>query len=78
MGCNIAIDGPAGAGKEHNCKESSERIIFYLCGYRSHVQGNGVISSEPGHQTEMSRKTDREQNVRELIFLLNIKTENRS
>ena len=42
MGCNIAIDGPAGAGKSTIAKESSERIIIYLCRYRSHVQGNGL------------------------------------
>ena len=41
MGCNIAIDGPAGAGKSTIAKESGERIIIYLCRHRSHVQGNG-------------------------------------
>ena len=28
MGCNIAIDGPAGAGKKHNCKESGKGAVF--------------------------------------------------
>ena len=54
MGCNIAIDGPAGAGKSTIAKESSERIIIYLCRYRSHVQGNGFISSEPWRKRRKS------------------------
>ena len=33
---NIAIDGPAGAGKS---------TIIYLCRYRSHVSSHGTLSS---------------------------------
>ena len=36
---NIAIDGPAGAGK------STIGIIIYLCRYRSHVSCHGALSS---------------------------------
>ena len=47
MGCNIAIDGPAGAGKSTIAKKVAKELS---CGYRSHVQSHGVLSAEPGHQ----------------------------
>ena len=37
MGFNIAIDGPAGAGKSHHCLAGCKRIIVYLCGCGSDV-----------------------------------------
>ena len=41
---NIAIDGPAGAGKKHDCKKGCKGAVFYLCRYGSDVSGNGPLS----------------------------------
>ena len=41
---NIAIDGPAGAGKSTIAKKAAGELGFYICGYRCHVQGGGCIS----------------------------------
>jgi len=43
MAFNIAIDGPAGAGKSTIAKKSSKGVILCLCRYRSDVSGNGVV-----------------------------------
>ena len=41
---NIAIDGPAGAGKSTIAKKGCKGAVFYLCRYGSDVSGNGPLS----------------------------------
>ena len=43
MGINIAIDGPAGAGKSTIAKKSGKGTFIYLCRYRSHVPCHGTF-----------------------------------
>ncbi len=43
MSFNIAIDGPAGAGKKYHCKEDRKRIRLCLCRYRSNVPCHGTL-----------------------------------
>ena len=44
---NIAIDGPAGAGKTTIAKKGCRRAFLCVCRYRRHVQGNGSLPSSP-------------------------------
>mgnify|MGYP007062591365 CR=1 FL=1 len=37
MGYNVAVDGPAGAGKKYDSKTGGERKRIYICRYRSNV-----------------------------------------
>ena len=46
MGYNVAIDGPAGAGKSNNCKAGCKRKRIYLCRYRRNVPWIGHSLSE--------------------------------
>ena len=65
MPINIAIDGPAGAGKSTVAKKLAEdygitadrksimrggRLWIYLCRYGGDVPGDGVVFSAPGHR----------------------------
>ena len=51
MGINIAIDGPAGAGKSTIAKKVAKELSFiYLCRYRSNVPGHGILSSGKRNQ----------------------------
>ena len=45
MGYNVAIDGPAGAGKSTIAKLVAKRKRVYLRGYRSDVPGTGSLFS---------------------------------
>ena len=45
MGINIAIDGPAGAGKSTIAKKSGKGAVLYLCRYRGNVSCHGTLSS---------------------------------
>lgn len=45
---NIAIDGPAGAGKSTVAQKSSKRTFFCIRGYRSNVSRYGTLSSQKG------------------------------
>ena len=49
MSFNVAIDGPAGAGKSTVAK-SVAALKNFICRYRSNVPGNGVIFSAPGNR----------------------------
>ena len=49
MGCNIAIDGPAGAGKSTIAKKVAKELSFIYVDTGA-VQSHGVLSAEPGHQ----------------------------
>ena len=42
MSFNIAIDGPAGAGKSTIAKRVAEKAWIYLCGHRGNVPGDGT------------------------------------
>ena len=50
---NIAIDGPAGAGKSTIARRVAKELsfiyltdtFFYICRYRSHVSCHGALSS---------------------------------
>ena len=46
---NIAIDGPAGAGKSTIAKLVAAKTGIYLCGYRSHVPGDGTLLFREWH-----------------------------
>ncbi len=50
MGYNVAIDGPAGAGKSTIAKLVARKRV-YLCGYRSDVQGTCTLFSGRRHCT---------------------------
>ena len=45
MGINIAIDGPAGAGKSTIAKKVAKELSFILCRYRGNVPCHGTLSS---------------------------------
>ena len=45
MGYNIAIDGPAGAGKSTIAKLVAKETRIHLCRYRSDVPWNGNLFS---------------------------------
>lgn len=48
MGYNVAIDGPAGAGKSTIAKLVAKEKGIYLRRYRSDVPGNGGLFSAGG------------------------------
>ena len=48
MSFNIAIDGPAGAGKSTIAKQLAKEL-FYICRYRSHVSEYGIVFYEKWH-----------------------------
>lgn len=43
MSMNIAIDGPAGAGKSTIGKAAGEKTWIYLCGHGSNVPCDGIL-----------------------------------
>ena len=47
MSMNIAIDGPAGAGKSTIAKTSGKRTGIYLCRYRGNVPCYGTLHFAP-------------------------------
>ena len=49
MSFNIAIDGPAGAGKSTIAKQLAKELSFYICRYRSHVSEYGIVFYEKWH-----------------------------
>ena len=42
MSMNIAIDGPAGAGKSTIAKKLAKKLAICLCGYGSDVPCDGI------------------------------------
>ena len=77
MGCNIAIDGPAGAGKSTIAKKVAKELSFIYVDtgamYRAmalYLLNHGVNGDEPGRKLKL--------HAPELISLLNIRTESRS
>lgn len=43
MGYNIAVDGPAGAGKSTIARAVAKKKGIDLCGYGSHVPCYGIV-----------------------------------
>ena len=62
MGCNIAIDGPAGAGKSTIAKKVAKELSFIYVDTGAMYRAMALYLLNQG----------------ELISLLNIRTENRS
>ena len=54
MGCNIAIDGPAGAGKSTIAKKVAKELSFIYVDTGAMYRGNGFISSEPWRKRRKS------------------------
>ena len=48
MRYNIAIDGPAGAGKSTIAKETCKGTWRNLCRYRCHVPCHGILFYQKG------------------------------
>ena len=55
MSFNVAIDGPAGAGKSTIAKRIAEKLNIayriYLCGHRSNVSCHGTVYVKRGRGT---------------------------
>jgi len=51
MSMNIAIDGPAGAGKSTIAKKAGEKAGICLCGYGSNVPCDGILFFTERHCT---------------------------
>ena len=52
MAFNVAVDGPAGAGKSTVAKGCGGKKKFHLCGYRRDVPGDGALFFKTGNGSE--------------------------
>ena len=57
MSFNVAIDGPAGAGKSTIAKSCGKEEGIYLCGYRSNVPCHGTVHVKRGRGTYGCRRS---------------------